>query len=144
MLVSTGLSFTGFIIAALRLKNQLLRPLARLEASVAHVCQGDSEDISLSENMGVFDAMARDLGSINEELTDLYEDMDSRVARHTTRLAQKTASLKILYDVAATINQAKDLDELLLRFLRVLKEMVNGKANAAKNIFFKLVWKMYC
>lgn len=129
LLVSTSLSLVGFIVAALRLRNQLLKPLAQLEASVAHVCQGDSsEDISLSENMGVFDAMARDLGSINEELTDLYEDMDSRVARHTTRLAQKTASLKILYDVAATINQAKDLDELLLRFLRVFKEMVNGKA----------------
>jgi two-component system nitrate/nitrite sensor histidine kinase NarX len=54
--------------------------------------------------------------------------MDSRVSRHTTRLAQKTASLKILYDVAASINQAQDLEALLLRFLRVLKEMVNGVA----------------
>ncbi|MCB1772100.1 MAG: GAF domain-containing protein, partial [Gammaproteobacteria bacterium] len=54
--------------------------------------------------------------------------MDSRVSRHTTRLAQKTASLKILYDVAASINQAQNLEELLLRFLRVLKEMVNGVA----------------
>jgi two-component system nitrate/nitrite sensor histidine kinase NarX len=54
--------------------------------------------------------------------------MDNRVARQTMRLAQKTASLKILYDVAAGINQIQELDELLLRFLRVLKEMVNGRA----------------
>ncbi|MEA3275834.1 MAG: histidine kinase, partial [Pseudomonadota bacterium] len=56
------------------------------------------------------------------------EDMDSRVARQTVRLAQKTASIKILYEVAAGINQAEGLDDLLLRFLRVLKEMVNGRA----------------
>lgn len=128
LLVSTVISVSGLVITGLRLRNQLLKPLAQLEASVASVCQGDPEEITLSDNMGVFGDMARDLGSINEELTDLYEDMDSRVARHTTRLAQKTASLKILYDVAATINQAGDLDDLLLRFLRVLKEMVNGKA----------------
>ena len=128
LFLSTLLSLSGFVITSLRLRNQLLKPLALLEASVAHVCQGDPDEISLSDNMGVFDNMVRDLDSINEELTDLYEDMDSRVARHTTRLAQKTASLKILYDVAATVNQIRDLDELLLRFLRVLKEMVNGKA----------------
>ncbi len=28
--------------------------------------------------------MVRGIDSLNEELTDLYEDMDSRVARHTT------------------------------------------------------------
>jgi two-component system nitrate/nitrite sensor histidine kinase NarX len=122
------ISIASFIFAFWRFYQKLLKPMARLESSVAHVCQGESEDISLSENMGIFDGMARDLGSINEELIDLYEDMDSRVSRQTTRLAQKTASLKILYDVAATINQSETLEEMLLRFLRVLKEMVNGKA----------------
>ncbi|MBT8439985.1 MAG: histidine kinase [Gammaproteobacteria bacterium] len=122
------LSLLSFFIAFWRFYQQLLKPMAKLESSVAHVCQGESDDISLSENMGIFDGMARDLGSINEELIDLYEDMDVRVARQTTRLAQKTASLKILYDVAATINESGTLEEMLLRFLRVLKEMVNGKA----------------
>lgn len=122
------LAVIGFVIAATRMRNALLRPLAHLEMSIAHICQGETGDVLKDEQLGVFDAIAKDLGSINDELTDLYEDMDSRVARQTTRLAQKTASLKILYDVAATINQANDLDDLLLRFLRVLKEMVNGKA----------------
>jgi len=127
-LVFGVVSLASFSFAFWRFYQQLLKPMAKLESSVAHVCQGESDEISLSENMGIFDGMARDLGSINEELTDLYEDMDSRVARHTTRLAQKTASLKILYDVAATINESGTLEEMLLRFLRVLKEMVNGKA----------------
>lgn len=123
---ATGL--IGLVLGLVRLHRQLLTPLVRLEESVARVCQGEpGANLSLGD-MGVLGAMVRDIDSINEELTDLYEDMDSRVARHTGRLAQKTASLKILYDAAASINQSQDLDDLLLRFLRILKEMVNGWA----------------
>jgi two-component system nitrate/nitrite sensor histidine kinase NarX len=79
-------------------------------------------------DLGLLGPIAQGVASLNEELTDLYEDMDNRVARQTQRLAQKTASLKILYDVAAGINQTDGLEDLLLRFLRVLKEMVNARA----------------
>ena len=121
-------SVAAFGVGLMRLRKELIVPLARLEESVAQVCSGEpGATLSLRDN-GVLDAMVSDLDSLNEELSELYEDMDSRVSRHTTRLAQKTASLKILYDVAASVNQAQDLEELLLRFLRVLKEMVNGVA----------------
>jgi two-component system nitrate/nitrite sensor histidine kinase NarX len=111
-----------------RLYRRLLDPLVRLEESAFKVCQGEPGASEGLRDFGVLDAIAGDIAALNEELTDLYEDMDNRVARQTARLAQKTASLKILYDVAAGINQAEGLDELLLRFLRVLKEMVNGRA----------------
>lgn len=119
---------TGLVFAGYRLRDQLLKPLAKLESSVAQVWQGEPGASVVFDNAGVFASMVKDIDNISGELTDLYEDMDNRVARQTTRLAQKTASLKILYDVAASINHATDLDELLLRFLRVLKEMVNGRA----------------
>jgi two-component system nitrate/nitrite sensor histidine kinase NarX len=99
-----------------------------LEDSVARISQGEPGASETLGDAGVLDRMARDIGSLNAELTELYEDMDSRVARQTMRLAQKTASLKILYDVAAGIHQADGIESLLLRFLRVLKEMVNGRA----------------
>ncbi|MBK5969902.1 MULTISPECIES: histidine kinase [Thiorhodovibrio] len=116
------------LVAGQRLCGQLLRPLANLEESVARVCQGEPGASESLRHAGVLAKMADDIGSLNAELTDLYEDMDARVARQTTRLAQKTASLKILYDVAAGITTADGLEEMLLRFLRVLKEMVNGRA----------------
>jgi len=115
-------------LAAARLKTQLLQPLVNLEDSVARVCQGEPGASRSLANAGVLETMAAGIGTLNAELTDLYEDMDSRVARQTLRLAQKTASLKILYDVAAEITRADTLDELLLNFLRTLKEMVNGRA----------------
>jgi two-component system nitrate/nitrite sensor histidine kinase NarX len=127
MLASTA-AVLAFLFGLWRLRNQLIEPLARLEESVSRVCSGEpGANLALTDT-GVLGGMISDLDSLNEELGELYEDMDSRVSRHTTRLAQKTASLKILYDVAASINQAQDLEGLLLRFLRVLKEMVNGVA----------------
>jgi two-component system nitrate/nitrite sensor histidine kinase NarX len=116
------------ILAGIRLKTQLLVPLVSLEDTVARVCQGEPGASRALSNVGVLDGMARDIGTLNAELTELYEDMDTRVARQTMRLAQKTASLKILYDVAAEIAQAESVDALLVRFLRTLKEMVNGRA----------------
>ncbi len=118
----------AFALTWHRLKTRLLVPLVHLEESVALINQGEPGASQSLQDAGVLDRMARDIGSINAELTDLYEDMDSRVARQTMRLAQKTASLKILYDVAAGIHQADSLEALLLRFLRELKEMVNGRA----------------
>ncbi|EGV28228.1 integral membrane sensor signal transduction histidine kinase [Thiorhodococcus drewsii AZ1] len=116
------------VVVWMRLRDQLLLPLVRLECSLTQVCQGEpGASDSLCET-GVLRGIAQDIRSLNEELTDLYEDMDNRVARQTRRLAQKTASLKILYDVAAGIHQTDSVEELLLRFLRVLKEMINGRA----------------
>lgn len=132
LLFSITAIFVALALIGIRLRRHLLEPLARLESSVAQVCQGVPGATLSHEGTGVLANMVEDIDSLNEELTDLYEDMDSRVARHTTRLAQKTASLKILYDVAASINQADNLDELLLRFLRVLKEMVNGVAASVR------------
>jgi two-component system nitrate/nitrite sensor histidine kinase NarX len=125
-------SVAAFLLALYRLRRELITPLARLEDSVAKVCSGEPGANLALNDTGVLGGMVSDLDSLNEELSELYEDMDSRVSRHTTRLAQKTASLKILYDVAASINQAQNLDELLLRFLRVLKEMVNGVAASVR------------
>ncbi|MCB1722859.1 MAG: histidine kinase [Gammaproteobacteria bacterium] len=128
LLLSLVAALAAFLVVLYGLRARLVLPLARLEDSVSRVCAGEPGATLALRDTGVLDHMVRDLDSLNEELSELYEDMDARVSRHTTRLAQKTASLKILYDVAASINQAQDLEQLLLRFLRVLKEMVNGVA----------------
>ena len=130
------LSLGGLSLGAWRLHTRLFRPLVSLEETVARVCQGEPGAggalRELGHQAGILANLTRAIDSLNEELADLYEDMDNRVARQTTRLAQKTASIKILYDVAAGINEAESLDSLLLRFLRVLKEMVNGRAATAR------------
>ncbi len=127
-LLSGVLAIVAGIVGAERLHSQLLKPLVRLESSVADVCQGEPGASLPLENVGVLGAVMHDIDSLSGELTEVYEDMENRVDRQTRRLAQQTASLKILYDVAAGINQAGDLDSLLIHFLRVLKKLINGRA----------------
>jgi two-component system nitrate/nitrite sensor histidine kinase NarX len=128
LFIALSMVVTGLFISAWQLHSKLLRPLMVLQNSVAGVSQGNPGAMVSMQNEGALSSLVHDIRSINEELYDLYEDMDNRVERQTRRLAQKTASLKILYDVAATINEAASLDELLLRFLRMLKEMLDGRA----------------
>lgn len=127
-LASVLVAIGAFIVGVNRLRNRLLAPLVQLERAVGDVCQGEPWTTLLIDDVGVLGPLARDLDSLSSELIDLYEDMDNRVARQTRRLAQQTSGLKALYDVAASINQTDDMDELLLRFLRVLKEMAHGVA----------------
>ncbi|MBK1693529.1 histidine kinase [Chromatium weissei] len=122
------ISIGGVAMIWWQLHQQLFMSFARLEQSLARVCQGEPNASETLRDNGVLSRIAQDIRALNDELTDLYEDMDNRVARQTMRLAQKTASLKILYDVAVGIQQTESIEELLLRFLRVLKEMINGRA----------------
>jgi hypothetical protein len=80
--------------------------LVHLEESVSRISQGEPGASESLHDVGVLDRLARDIGSLNAELTELYEDMDSRVARQTKRLAQKTASLKISPRLAGIGNPA--------------------------------------
>jgi two-component system, NarL family, nitrate/nitrite sensor histidine kinase NarX len=127
-LASLGVALVGLALLVVRLHQGLLRPLAALQGAVDRVCRAEPGASASLRDFGLLAPIAQGVASLNQELTELYDDMDNRVERQTRRLAQKTASLNILYDVAAGINQAEDPDALLLRFLRVLKEMVNARA----------------
>jgi two-component system nitrate/nitrite sensor histidine kinase NarX len=118
----------GLVVTLNRLHRYLFIPLVSMQNALYHFNQGTPGVRIGDGRSGVLDGMAKDINSLIEELADLYDDMDNRVARQTRRLAEKTASLKILYDIANSINEARNLDELLIRFLRVLKEMVNARA----------------
>ena len=123
-----ALALGAILVGSSRLHTQLLKPLAELESAVADVCEGGAWSNLPLQEVGVLGPVTRDLDSLSGELIDLYEDMDNRVARQTRQLSQQTASLKILYDVAAKINQVDDMEQLLIRLLRVVKKMLHGRA----------------
>ncbi|MES9971519.1 MAG: histidine kinase [Candidatus Thiodiazotropha sp.] len=128
LLISILTTLFSLVLVLIRLRSQLLRPLSSLEQIVNQVCQGEPVASKGHEQTGVLSGMARDIDSLSEELTDIYEDMEVRVARQTSRLAQKTTSLQVLYDVAAGINQSENLDELLLEYMGVFKRMVGARS----------------
>src|SRR5690606_10232805 len=77
---------------------------------------------------GEFAELARDINSLGEELKTLSRELDAQVQKQTERIAQKTHSLEILYDVAASISVSRDLNDLLTRFLHTLTDVVDAQA----------------
>lgn len=128
LVLNLGVVFLSLVLVLWHLHTGLLRPLQILEDKVTKICQDNSATWLQADEIGGLRNFAEAIQNLNDELLDLYEDMDGRVAQQTKRLAQKSASLKILYEVAASINQAEDLTTLLIRYLKVFKDMANGRA----------------
>ncbi len=134
LLSSLTILMLAIIILIYCLKNNLLKPLVMLETVVAKVCEGEQDTHLPLKDIGILHDMVKDIDSISEELTDVYEDMDIRIYRQTTLLQRNTTSLKILYDVAVSINRGDNINQLLVRFLGVIKQMMHGVSATARMI----------
>jgi len=111
-----------------RIDAQLLMPLIHLREWAVAMRSGNRE-VRLPEPDAVeFRELARNINALSEELRRLNQEMDREVQKHTEALAQKTRSLQVLYDVAASINIFNDLDDLLTRFLHTLVDVVGARA----------------
>lgn len=125
LLISASLLFS---IILYRVERHLMAPLAHLRNWAQQMRSGRLDVRIPIPHDGEFAELARDINSLGESLQTLSIDMDTEVKKQTDRIAQKTRSLEVLYDVAATINVSRDLDDLLSRFLRTMKDVVNARA----------------
>ena len=111
-----------------RIKNHLLAPLTHLRNWALEMHSGNLSARPTSNYSGEFAALAKDINEFGDTLQGLSEDMQSQVNKQTRHLEQKTRSLEIIYDVAASINVSRDLEDLLTRFLHTLKDVVYARA----------------
>ncbi len=126
------LGLGAIAMAAYRVQHHLLEPLAYLRNWALRMRGGNlAARIPVPRN-GEFAELARDINSLGEALQGLSLDLDSQVRKQTERLAQKTHSLQVLYDVAASINVSRDLNDLLRRLLHTLRDVVNARAGAVR------------
>ena len=116
------------VLFYLRVRGCLLQPMDNLRHWARQMREGDLSARMPIPNHGELTKLALDVNNLSEELQTLSQDMQSRVNKHTGRLAQKTRSLEILYELAANLNAASDLDDLLTRFLHTLKDVVDAHA----------------
>ncbi len=79
-----------------------------------------------------FSELYQDINSLGDRIESLSLHLHSEVEKHTARIQQKTHSLEILYDIAANINAASDLEDLLTRFLHTLKDVVDARAGTVR------------
>lgn len=122
--IALGLLITLYIM----LQRNLLAPLTSLRKWVDELGSGRLDSRIQPSGTNEFYDLALDLNRLSDKLQSLTEDMQSQVRQQTRHLAQKTRSLEIIYDVAASINISRDLDDLLTRFLHTLKEVVKARA----------------
>jgi two-component system nitrate/nitrite sensor histidine kinase NarX len=125
-LLLIGLSLIAVLI--IMVQRTLLRPLTQLRNWVEMLRQSELSARLPLDVPQEFKELFRDFNSLADELEVLSLDMQSQVRKQTKHIERKTHSLEVIYDVAASINISRDLDDLLNRFLHTLKDVVNARA----------------
>jgi nitrate/nitrite-specific signal transduction histidine kinase len=121
-------SLVGLGLGYRMLDSRLLQPLLAIQEWAQQLRSGHLDTRLKSVSPGDFSNLNTDINQISQRLQLLAEDMQNQVQIQTQFIAQKTRSLEIIYDVAASINVSRDLDDLLTRFLHTLKDVVNARA----------------
>ena len=129
LFVLFGLAMLLLVKLFFSLQRNLLVPLTAMRKWADDIRAGklDSRLIP-SDGPPEYIGLATDLNKLSDKLQNLSEDMQSQVHEQTHHIAQKTRSLEIIYDVAASINASRDLEDLLTRFLHTLRDVVDAKA----------------
>lgn len=121
-----------FVTVVWKIWCDYIEPLTHLRTWVLQLRGGDLSARIPIPLRGEFCELAQDLNSLGEMLQSLSRDTEQQLQHHTEYIAQKTRSLSLLYDVAASMNISRDLDDLLARFLHTLTEVVGARAAAVR------------
>lgn len=113
-------------------RNSFQSPLNNLRQwSEEMLKDNHSARISI-KSQGEFTDIFKGINLLSDRLETLTLDMQSQVKKQTKHIERKTHSLEVIYDVAASINISRDLDDLLTRFLFTLKDVVHARAAAVR------------
>lgn len=117
-------------VVLVRRYRELLEPLAHLRNWAAHMSGGNlsARIPPPAGDQGEFASLVRDINALSSQLQALHQQMNAQVRAQTVRLARKTQSLDILYDVASSLSRPGDLDRLLESFLDTFIELVDARA----------------
>lgn len=110
--------------------RDLCVPMIRLRRWVMSIRSGELDARIPGNGTGThaFQRLATDINDISDMLQDQSENTEQQLTEHLKHLHQKQTSLQILYDVAASVNTSRNLNDLLTRFLFTLKDVANARA----------------
>ena len=119
-----------FLIALLlkQIRYNFLYPLNNLRKWADEMLDDNHSARISIKSQGEFTGLFKGINVLSDRLETLTLDMQSQVSLQTKHIERKTHSLEIIYDVAASINNSRDLDDLLSRFLLTLKDVVHARA----------------
>ncbi|MBD3609719.1 MAG: GAF domain-containing protein [Gammaproteobacteria bacterium] len=129
---SSGLALIILLVTSYFIRKDLLEPLAHVRNWAIRMKGGSLRARIPVPEGGEFPELAEDINTLSKNLQALSENMQNEVRKQTERIEQKSSTLKILYDVAASINTSGDLDELLSRFLHILINITGARAGMVR------------
>ncbi len=110
----------------------VFNPLARLQAGLARVGEGDLSarvEVGSDDEFGVLSA---GFNRMAQTLQGLYQNLESRVQEKTLRLETERARLSALYEAAAFVGTATSLDEVAQGFARQVRRVARADASAVR------------
>ncbi len=128
--VQLGLVVAGAILTVLGYRGRSAAGLRVAEASPDGNTGAAGGDRGARTGRQSFPEPSAQLAQYLKRLSDQAVSGDAPGA--ATHLVRKARSLELLYDVAASINVSRDLDDLLARSIRVLKEVVGAHAGSVR------------
>lgn len=129
-----SLAVTGIAVVTMLLgvQQRLMEPFTQLRNWATRIRSGNVTVRLPQDAEGEFAGLINDLNALGDSLQTLTQNLESEVRRQTEHIAQKTHSLQVLYDVAASLNASRDLKDLLTRFLYTMRDIVNAKAGTVR------------
>ena len=117
-----------------RIKQNLLKPLVQMRNWAYAMQDGDLTAKIPLPDQGEFLKLAIVINDLGDSMYSLSQELDEKVKEQTQRLEQKSKTLEILYEVAATSNSAHDIEELLQNYLFTLFNLVKASAATVRTI----------
>ncbi len=111
-----------------QVRHNFLSPLNNLRKWSEEMLDDNHSARISNKAQGEFTDLFKGINVLSNRLETLTLHMQSQVRKQTKHIERKTHSLEVIYDVAASINISRDLDDLLTRFLFTLKDVVHARA----------------
>lgn len=123
----------GILFMTLRIQwADYIKPLLNLEDWVQLMRSGELGSKIIVPKYGQMSELASDLNDFGTMIKNLSRDTEQQLISYTEYTEQKNQSLKILYDVASTINSSLNLSELLEQFLTTMVSSIGATAGTVR------------
>ena len=110
----------------------VFNPLARLQAGLARVGEGDLSARVSVDSADEFGAVSAGFNRMAQALQGSYDNLEQRVQEKTVHLEAERERLAALYEAAAFVAEARSLDELALGFARQIRRVADADASAVR------------
>ena len=129
------LSFSGLMSLLwiiLLVKDELYIPFIHIRNWSQRLKEKDYHARLPSINNTEFSKLAADLNNLSEVIQFLAEEFQDKVEKQTSKIKDQDDSLKILYEIATSINESNNIDELNNRFLQILIKLTSAHAGTVR------------